>query len=295
MGSEMCIRDSSVRSVSEQLPVISIPPSINVQDDNSGQVQAISVPKPLPGAPTEVILGTSIGTSNPVITGNRPTNPPTRKIPSTARQPVATDKNDKARQPINPNNNDRTNAYVTSFGNKVRPNVQTVTQSPPRTNRRPLTSPHRVTPFVAFGSGKNRRKDGPLKTVPRPKGRPNQVAIDVPSYDPRDKIVVDHFGKVITTEGSPTLQRGNDEVPKEPFIPPPTAILSQFNPNKRRKPAATGLGDKNIGIKFDIVTDHLDKENMREVSITGSDGKVAVIQTRYVACLLYTSPSPRDS
>ena len=145
-----------------------------------------------------------------------------------------------------------------------------------RTTSRPLpTRRTSVAPPPTRGNlngGISRRP--PINGTPSP-FRPNQVAIDVPTFSPNENAVRDPFGQVLSQQQGPGSVHRNQH------------NNGARNPNKSRQTtselSATLIQGSNqiIGNGGGIVIGSPTKGFMRDVTITGTDGGVAVIQTRY--------------
>jgi len=285
--------EDSMSSVSEQSKVVMPAPPGMIEDDTRGSVLAppktvihqgqrktegIDKPIPNPGSNSQYKseFGPSLDTPENYQfqdSGNLPISNRVKQNPAEGSKSVSI--NGQANQP---------------FGFKVRPKVPLPSGPPPRrkpsTIRRPYPAVPRPRPSKNPFVSENRRKDALNKKPPRPYGRPNQVAIDVPAFPPQENAVRDPFGQVISTQISPL----GENIPKEPYVPPPTATPSYYiNPNKARKKSSTRVelsasiiqGDNQIiGSGFGIVIGSPTDGYMKDVTITGSDGRVAVIQTK---------------
>ena len=173
--------------------------------------------------------------------------------------------------------------------------------SPPRRTTARTSSPRRVTARPAptrrttfrpqttrrsFQNGISRRPStGGNKRKP---SRPNEVAIDVPAFAPNENAVLDPFGQVLTQQQSPgagDVLRNQHNAGTGP--PPPRRRPGTSNPYRSRQStselSATVIqgGNQIIGNGGGIVIGTPSQGFMRDVTITGTDGSTAVIQTRY--------------
>jgi len=275
--------EDSMSSVSEQSKVVMPAPPGMIEDDTRGSVLTLSK--------TNIHEGKrkTEGIDKPIFDPTLLDTPENYQFQNNGNLPISNvgNKNKQGEESKPASISGQANQ---PFGFKVRPKVPLPHGPPPKRKpsniRRPYPAVPRPRPTKQPYVTENRRKDGANQKPPRPYGRPNQVAIDVPAFPPQENAVRDPFGQVINTKSSPF----GVDVPKEPFVPPPTASPSYFiNPNKARKNPSTSVellasvmqGDNQIiGSGFGIVIRSPTDGYMKDVTITGSDGRVAVIQTK---------------
>ena len=109
--------------------------------------------------------------------------------------------------------------------------------------------------------------------------RPNQVPIDVPAFPPNENAVRDSYGQVLSGQTSPA----DLEILREPHVPPPTLSVNPLRARQTSSERSASLiqGSNQIIGNGGIVIASPTSGYMKDVTITGSDGNVAVIQTRH--------------
>ena len=268
----------SLSSVSEQSKIVMAAPAAMIEDDTEGH------------------FATS-GTDNP-------------KFDPTVSHSQH-NSNSFTSNSVNTDNDDGKNGNSGGF---VRfPTIPAVPQTPapssgtsrPSPPRRPTTRPPQVRrttsrprprPTPRVTPSQNRRttfRPPPAKTNPqlslsrkpntgRRPFRPNEVAIDTPAFGPNDNTVQRPFGQVLTTpqQSSGDILR-NQHNGGRPRTPP-----SNSNPYRSRQTtselsASVIQGSNQIIGGGGIVIGTPNKGYMRDVTITGTDGSTAIIQTRF--------------
>ena len=302
--------EDSLSSVSEQSKVVMAAPAGMIEDDNEGQ----DSDKPTAFDPTvshhaQHISGNTAnsfqGTSAPSLNGqvnsnfgtkfpNKP-NVPSR-TPSQSLRPVPA-----VPRPAGPSSPPRRTTArplpIRRTTSRPLPTRRSTVRPPPtrRSTVRPIPTRRSTTrPLQTFKTTlrppQARPSIGGISRKPSINGtpspfRPNQVAIDVPAFGPNDNSVRDPFGQVFSQQQGPTngnvhrnQHNNNGGNPRQP---------TNSNPYKSRQTAselsASVIQGSNqiIGNGGGIVIGVPTKGFMRDVTITGTDGSTAVIQTRF--------------
>ena len=147
-------------------------------------------------------------------------------------------------------------------------------------NRRTTIRPVATT-VSSFNNGISRKPS--IKASPRPFSRPNQVAIDVPAFSPNENAVRDPFGQVFSQQQGPGQNRVHHNQHHGSNNRKPVANNPYRSRQQTTESSASIIQGSNqiIGNGGGIVIGTPTKGFMRDVTITGTDGGVAVIQTKY--------------
>ena len=247
--------DDSMSSVSEQSKVVVVPPAGMMEDDTH---KSISPPK-------------KSGTHPAAHGEGQLRNPGVNGLPPTFGSSQATNSKPSAGV-VGPGAKGK-EPSTNSFGGNS--NGQFGNKKPGRKPPKPAGPPPRRRPSPSFPTATPRpvRRKTPRPVFNNAK-RPNQVSIDVPAFSPAEKAVNEPLW--------------NGVIPREPYTQAPQVTPSQQNPNKGRKThsgvevsASVIQGDNQIiGSGLGIVVDRPRDGYMRDVTITGPDGRPVVIQTR---------------
>ena len=273
-------REDSLSSVSEQSKIVMAAPAGMIEDDTEGLFATSGTDNPkFDPTVSHSQHNSNSFSSNSVKTDNDDGKNgntggfvrfPT--IPAVPRPPAPSRSTSKPPSPRRPTSRPPPTRKTTSRPRP--PPTRRVTPSP---NRRTTfrTPPAKTNPQLGLSRKPNTR---------RKPSRPNEVAIDVPAFAPNDNTVLDPFGQVLTTQQSPSAgdilrNQHNGGRPR----PPP----SNSNPYRSRQPtseqSASIIQGSNqiIGSGGGIFIGTPSRGFMRDVTITGTDGSTAVIQTRY--------------